>query len=63
MTEFLNTLSTEELIILFESVRDKLNLKSITQYAKDNNMVYNTAKTKVPFVTVCGTKYLPDDSR
>lgn len=60
MTEFLNTLSTEEQIILFESVRDKLNLKSITQYAKDNGIAYNTAKTKVPFVTVCGTKYLPD---
>ena len=59
-TQFLDDFTTDELIVLFEAVRDKLNLKSITSFAKDNKCAYNTAKTKVPFTSVDGTKYLPD---
>lgn len=61
--EQLKQLTNLELIKLFEAVRDELNLKTITQYANDNDIVYNTAKTKVPFTTVCNTKYIPDNGR
>ncbi len=59
----LEGLTNAELIQLFEAVKNQLNLKTITQFAKDNDIVYNTAKTKIPFVTVCNTKYLPDNGR
>ena len=63
ITETLNELTNAELIQLFEAVRDQLNLKTITNFANSHNIAYNTAKTKHPFTTVCGTKYLPDNDR
>ena len=59
----LKGLTNAELIQLFDAVKNQLKLKTITQFAKDNDIVYNTAKTKIPFVTVCNTKYLPDNGR
>jgi len=59
----LDQLTNTELIVLFEAVKNKLNLKTITQFAKDNSIVYNTAKNKIPFVIICNTKYLPDNGR
>ena len=63
MQNQLKGLTNTELIQLFEAVRDELNLKTITEYSKAHNMVYNTAKTKQPFTTVCKTKYIPDNGR
>jgi hypothetical protein len=59
----LEGLTNAELIQLFEAVKNKLNLKTITDFAATHGIVYNTAKTKIPFVTVCNTKYLPDNGR
>lgn len=55
--------SIDEKILSFDAVRDSLNPKTITQYANDNDIVYNTAKKVEPFITVCNTKFIVTDGK
>jgi len=55
----LKQLTTIELILLFEAVRDELNLKTITGFSAAKGCVYNTAKKAQPATSVCGTKFIP----
>lgn len=55
----------EELIQIFEAIRDHLCLRSIQNYRKNKGMPYNTVRNrikadKIQATEVDGTIYIPD---
>lgn len=54
-------LSTLGLVKLFERVNTYSNLKTITQYAKDNNISYNGAKNNRNVIELFGVKFIADN--
>ena len=57
------TLQKNELDIvqLFERLTPYANFKTISQYAKDNNLSYNGVKKTRNSVTLFGVKFIPDN--
>lgn len=53
-----NKLSETCMVHLFELVGRKLNLKTISQYAKDNNMSYNGVKKHRKILEFFGCKFV-----
>ena len=52
-------LSESDLLIIFAVVKNELNLKTITNYAKDNNMSYNGVKNHRKKIEVDGVSFVP----
>ena len=52
-------LSESDLLIIFALVKNELNLKTITNYAKDNNMSYNGVKNHRKKIEVDGVSFVP----
>lgn len=52
--------TSEELIEQFEEIRDELDLKTISDWAKANDCVYNTAKKKKPATLIGRIKFIPN---
>ena len=50
-----------DLVQLFERLNDYANLKTISDYAKDNNMSYNGVKKYRNIITLFGVKFVYDD--
>ena len=48
------------LVQIIEQASKKLNIKTISQYAKDNNMSYNGVKNNRNFTTLGGVKFVVD---
>lgn len=53
-----NILSNEDLIQIIEQCGMHLNLKTISNYAKDNNISYNGAKKYRTVIRMFGTKFI-----
>lgn len=56
--------TNEELLVIFEAIRDHLSLRSLQNYRKDKNLNYNTLRKKVKLkevksTEVDGTIYIP----
>lgn len=54
----------DELLVIFEAIRDHLSLRSLQNYRKDKNLNYNTLRKKVRLeqikaTEVDGTIYIP----
>ena len=56
-----NELSPLDLVQLFEQSNCYMNLKTIPQYAKDNNISYNGAKKCRNIIELFGIKFVQDD--
>ena len=56
-----NELSEGSLVQLFERLNTFTNLKTITQYAKDNNISYNGAKNNRKVIELFGVKFIADN--
>ena len=56
-----NELSNSDLVQLFERLNDYAGLKTITQYAKDNNISYNGAKNNRNVIELFGVKFIADN--
>lgn len=54
-------LSSSDLVQLFEQNNLYMNLKTIPQYAKDNNISYNGAKKCRNIIKLFGVKFVQDD--
>ena len=50
-----------EIVQVFERLAPYANLKTIQQYASDNNISYNGAKNNRKVITLFGTKYIADN--
>jgi len=57
-----NELSTLGLVQLFERLNDYSNLKTISQYAKDNSISYNGAKNNREVIELFGVKLISDNN-
>ena len=53
-----NELSDADLVQIFELVGTFLNLKTISQYAKENNLSYNGVKNFREIITIFGVKFV-----
>lgn len=51
----------DELVIIFEQVINKLNPKTISNYARDNKMSYNGVKNHREYIKVDSVKFIIDD--
>lgn len=49
------------MVQLFERLNTYANLKTISQYAKDNNLSYNGVKNNRKIVELFGVKFVSDD--
>lgn len=58
---FKNEISATDLVQLFERLNAYTNLKTIAQYAKDNNISYNGAKKCRKVVKLFGVKLIMDN--
>ncbi len=56
-----NELDNEGLVQIIALCDSFLNLKSISQYAKDNNLSYNGAKKNRKAVELFGSKFIIDN--
>lgn len=56
-----NELSTLGLVQIFERLNTYARLKTITQYAKDNNISYNGAKNNREVIELFGVKLIADN--
>ena len=58
-----NAMKSDELDIvqLFERLEIYANLKSISQYAKDNKLSYNGVKKHRKIITLFGCKFVADN--
>ena len=54
-------LNNDGLVQIIELCSGLLNLKSITQYAKDNNISYNGAKKCRSVIELHGNKFIVDN--
>jgi hypothetical protein len=54
-------LSNKELVQIIELCGDMLNLKTRSDYAKENKLSYNGAKKCRENITIFGTKYIMDN--
>jgi len=54
-------LSPRDLVQLFEQNNLYMNLKTIPQYAKDNNISYNGAKKCRNIIELFGVKFVQDE--
>jgi len=54
-------LNNEDLVQIIERINDYLNLKTITQYAKDNNKSYNGIKNHQTIINLFGCKFVADN--
>lgn len=59
----LSAYTTDELIRMFEDVRDELALETKTKHSKRSNVVYNTVSNKITkgelkHTSVCNTVYI-----
>jgi len=54
-------LSPRDLVQLFEQNNLYMNLKTIPQYAKDNNISYNGAKKCRSIIELFGVKFVQDE--
>lgn len=50
-----------DIVQLFERLAPYANLKTIQQYATDNNISYNGAKNNRTITVLFGTKYIADN--
>lgn len=50
-----------DIVQLFERLNTYTNLKTITQYAKDNNLSYNGVKNNRNIITLFGVKFVLDN--
>lgn len=55
---FKNEISSEDLVQLFERLNTYTNLKTITSYAKSNNLSYNGAKKCRKIIKLFGVKFI-----
>lgn len=53
--------SNKELVQIIEVAGDYLGLKTISQYAKENNISYNGAKKYRENITLFGVKFIIDN--
>jgi len=53
--------NTEEMVQIIERIGSYLNLKTISNYAKDNNMSYNGVKHHRQIVDLFNNKYVIDN--
>lgn len=56
-----NELSNDDLVQIIERLNDYLNLKTINNYAKDNNISYNGAKNNREIIRLFGCKFIADN--
>lgn len=56
-----NELSNDDMVQLIEYCAGFLNLKTIPQYAKDNNLSYNGAKNFRTIKTLFGVQFVIDN--
>ena len=56
-----NELANENLVQIIERVNDYLNLKTISQYAKDNNKSYNGIKNNRSIINLFGVNFVADN--
>ena len=56
-----NELSEDSLVQLFERLNKFANLKTITKYAKDNNISYNGAKNNRKVIELFSVKFIADN--
>jgi hypothetical protein len=54
-------LTNENLVQIIERVNVYLNLKTISQYAKDNNKSYNGVKNHQQIISLFGCKFVADN--
>ena len=52
--------NANDLVQIIELASHKLNLKTISQYAKDNDMSYNGVKNNREFTEIGGVKFVVD---
>lgn len=57
-----NMLSNDDLVQIIEQCGMYLNLKTIPNYAKDNNISYNGAKNYRTVVSIFNTKFIIDNN-
>lgn len=56
-----NELTNEELIQIIEHIGSYLNIRTISDYAKNNNISYNGAKKFRKNITIFGVKFIIDN--
>lgn len=56
-----NELSNQDLVQLIEHVGSYLNIKTIPDYCKENNISYNGAKKHRNPITIFNTKFIIDN--
>lgn len=56
-----NELDNNDLVQIIERVDEFLNLKTITQFAKDNNKSYNGVKNHQTIIELFGCKFVADN--
>lgn len=61
VTIFNGDLSNEELVQIIELCGSYLNLKTISDYSRDNNISYNGVKKCRNIVNIFNTKYVIDN--
>lgn len=49
--------TVKELSVLVQYIAQELNLKTTSNYAKDNNMSYNGVKKHRPYILIDGVKF------